>query len=162
MLTKDSALSMYFFACWPKQTIVRAQNWLIKILNPSGRSKFVVSSFRRSFLAFKTFSQLFLRQNFTITLSLILQDNIMTIMTTSPYRILKLKSMIKIEIVANHAFFSVVTSYQFCHNKAFIIFNLQNDFHQDNCHLFAYNFIKCNCLNIPAKNIFCRMRVKNQ
>ena len=54
-------------------------------------------------------------------------------MTTITYIILKVKSMIKKQIVENHTFFAVCYSQQdqFTYT-AFMISNLQKDFHQGN------------------------------
>ena len=43
--------------------------------------------------------------------------------------------------------------YQFYHNTAFIISNLQKDFHQDNLAFACLQFYKHNCLNIFEGNI---------
>ena len=78
--------------------------------------------------------------------------------------------MIKISIVANHAFFAVVTFSKikffayinFYYNTAFIVSNLWKDFHQDNLIFVYLQFYNYSCLNILAGNICFRMQVKNQ
>ena len=83
------------------------------------------------------------------------------IMTTITYIILKVESMIKKPIVANHTFFAVVTfnkisSFAYINSIiiAFILSNLQKDFHQDDLPFTCLQFYKHNCLNILADNIF--------
>ena len=44
-------------------------------------------------------------------------------------------------------------------NTAFIISNLQKDFHQDNLSFACLQFHNQNCLNILADNIFCKESV---
>ena len=91
-------------------------------------------------------------------------------MATIAYRILKFKSMIKRPIMTNHTFFAIVTFsqdqflrlYQFYSYTAFIISNLQKDFHQDNLPFVCSQFYKHNYLNILAGNICFQIQVKNQ
>ena len=90
-------------------------------------------------------------------------------MATIAYIILKFKSTIKKPIVANQAFFAVVTFskinffrlYQLYCNTAFIISNLQKDSHHDNLSFACLQFYKHNCLNILGANICFRIKVKN-
>ena len=82
-------------------------------------------------------------------------------MTTITSIILRVESMIKKPIVENHTFFSAFTfskissfAYHFYRNTAFIISNLQKDFHQDNLSFVCLQFYKHNRQNILADNIF--------
>ena len=78
-------------------------------------------------------------------------------MTTIAYRILKLESMIKKLIMANHRFFAVITfseinSFAYInHNTTVIISNLQ-DFYQDNLSCLWLQFYRGDCLNILASD----------
>ena len=83
-------------------------------------------------------------------------------MTTIAYRILTFESMIKKPVMANYAFFAIVTFSKFNSNTSFITSNLQKDFHQDNLSFVSLQFYKHNCLNILASNICFHIQVKNQ
>ena len=52
--------------------------------------------------------------------------------------------------------------YQFYRNIAFIIYNLQKDFHQDNLSFVCLQFYKHDCLSILAFKICFHIKVKNQ
>ena len=91
-------------------------------------------------------------------------------MATIAYIILQFESIIKKAIVTNHAFSTFITFsrinslrlYQLYRNVAFIISNLQKDFHQDNLSFVCLQFYKHNCLHILPDNIYRSMQVKNQ
>ena len=60
--------------------------------------------------------------------------------------------------------FSRINSFAYINSilfTAFIISNLQKDFHQDNLSLVYLHFYKDNCLNILEGNTCCHIQVKN-
>ena len=90
-------------------------------------------------------------------------------MTTTAYIILKYESVIRKPIMANHTFFAFVVLqdhllrlYELYRLAAFVVFNLQKNFHQDNLPFVCFQFYKDNCLNILVGNICFLIQVKNQ
>ena len=79
--------------------------------------------------------------------------------------ILKLKSMIKKEIVKNHGLstfiiFSKINSFAYINSN--MISNIQKDFHQDNLSLFCLQCHKHNCIKIFSDSISRPIQVKNR
>ena len=85
-------------------------------------------------------------------------------MATIAYRILKFESMIKTPVFPNYVFFAVVTFSKinsFACITAFITFDIQKDFRQDNLPFDCLQFYKHNCLNIVTSNTCFRIQIKN-